>query len=649
MLATAGWDARHSFAGFVRNGVRLPSVFMVAHSTSSRGGPDLPLAADFPTPTREQWQAQVEKALRKTGELGEQPPPDPVEDVLASTTYEGVEVHPLYTASPADPGLPGMAPYLRGARPQGCVTEGWQVRQLHGRPDAQRGNKDVLADLYNGSDSLWLRLGAAGTPVSALPELLGDVYLEMISVVLDGGAESTRAAEEYLALAAERQVPAGALRGNLGADPLGEQARTGRTADRDAAIQLARRCPEHYPQLHALVADGLPYHEAGGSDAEELGCALATATTYLRWLVDAGVDVAAAAGLIEFRFAATADQFMTIAKLRAARRLWAQITRRSGAGPLAQQQHAVTSPVMLTSYDPWVNMLRGTIAAFAAGVGGAQAITTLPFDAAVGLPDEFARRIARNTQALLLDESHMAQVIDPAGGSWYVETLTDEIAAASWESFQRIEAAGGMPAALDSGEIAERLAATWQARTEALDHRADAVIGVSEFPNLDEQLLQREPAPEQPGGGLPRHRYAERFEQLRDAAEQRTAETGNRPTVHLATIGPLAAYNARASFARNLFAAGGLESTEGGPSESTADVVAAWDGNPVVCLCSNDKLYAERAAETAAALRAAGAQRIVLAGKPGDEPPDGVDDYVFTGCDALAVLTDVQRRLGVAR
>lgn len=649
MPASTGWDASHSAAGFARTRARLPSVFMVAHSTSSGGGPDLPLAADFPTPTREQWQEQVEKALRKTGMLGEQPPPGPVEDVLASKTYEGIDVHPLYTDRPADPGLPGSAPYLRGARPQGCVTEGWQIRQLHGRPDAQQGNKDVLADLYNGCDSLWLRLGAGGTPVPALPELLGDVHLEMISVVLDGGAKATRAAEEYLALAAERQVPAGALRGNLGADPLGEQARTGRPADQDAAVQLARRCPEQYPQLRALVADALPYHEAGGSDAQELGCALATATTYLRWLVGAGVDVAAAAGLIEFRFAATVDQFMTIAKLRAARRLWAQITRSSGAGAVAQQQHAVTSPVMLTSYDPWVNMLRSTIASFAAGVGGAQAITTLPFDAAVGLPDEFARRIARNTQALLLDESHLAQVIDPAGGSWYVETLTDELAAAAWASFQRIEAAGGMPAALGSGAVAERLAATWEARTEALDHRADAVIGVSEYPSLDEQPLQRDPAPERPGGGLPRHRYAERFEQLRDAAERRTAETGTRPAVHLATIGPLAAYNARASFARNLFAAGGFDATEGGPSESTSDVVAAWDGNPVVCLCSNDKLYAERAAETAAALRAAGAQRVLLAGQPGDEPPDGVDDYVFTGCDALAVLTDVQRRLGVAR
>lgn len=649
MHLTARWDACHSDAGFVGTIARLPSVFMVAHSTSSGGGPDLPLAADFPTPTREQWREQVEKALRKTGMLGEQPPSGPVEDVLASTTYEGIEVHPLYTDRPADPGLPGMAPYVRGARAQGCVTEGWQVRQLHGRPDARQGNKDVLADLYNGCDSLWLRLGSGATPVSALPELLGDVHLEMISVVLDGGAETTRAAEEYLALAAERQVPAGALRGNLGADPLGEQARTGEPADRDTAVRLARYCPEQYPQLRALVADALPYHEAGGSDAEELGCALATATTYLRWLVDAGVDVAAAAGLIEFRFAATVDQFMTIAKLRAARRLWAQITRSSGAGPLAQQQHAVTSPVMLTSYDPWVNMLRGTIAAFAAGVGGAQAITTLPFDAAVGLPDESSLRIARNTQALLLDESHLAQVIDPAGGSWYVETLTDEIAASAWASFQRIEAAGGMPAALDSGAVAERLADTWQARTEALDHRTDAVIGVSEFPTLDERPLQRDPAPERPGGGLPRHRYGERFEQLRDAAQQRTAETGVRPTVHLATIGPLAAYNARASFARNLFAAGGFDATEGGPSESTADVVAAWDGNPVVCLCSNDKLYAERAVETAEALRAAGAQRVLLAGRPGDEPPTGVDDYVFTGCDALAVLTDIQRRLGVAR
>ncbi|SEG68664.1 heterodimeric methylmalonyl-CoA mutase small subunit [Saccharopolyspora kobensis] len=616
---------------------------MVAHSKSSGVGPELALAAEFPEPTHEQWQAQVQKVLQRSGLVGEHEA-GPVEDVLATNTYDGITVHPLYTATAGEPGVPGLAPFVRGARPQGSVAEGWDVRQRHEHPDAAETNREILADLYNGVSSLWLRLGRGGLAVDDLADALEGVHLDMIGVTLDAGADFAAAAEAFLALAEEQGVRGSALRGNLGADPLGWQARTGQPGDREAAIALAERS-RAFPELKALVADGLPYHEAGGSDAQELGCSLAAATTYLRWLTDAGLDVDTAAGLLEFRYAATADQFLTIAKLRAARRLWEQVTRACGVAEQArgQVQHAVTSSAMLTRRDPWVNMLRTTIASFAAGVGGAQAVTTLPFDTALGLPDAFARRIARNTQSLLLEESHLAQVIDPAGGSYYVESLTDELAKAAWAWFQRIEAAGGLPAALESGLIADELAATWERRRTAIAHREDPITGVSEFPNLDEPPLEREPAPERPAGGLPAHRYAEDFERLRDAADAQP----QRPTVFLATLGPLAAYNARASFARNLFAAGGVECADAGATESTEDVIAAYSGAPVVCLCSSDKVYAERAAETAEALKRAGAQRVLLAGKPGDLA--GVDGFVFTGCDALAVLTDVHDQLGVRR
>ncbi|GAA4618794.1 methylmalonyl-CoA mutase family protein [Saccharopolyspora hordei] len=601
------------------------------------------MAADFPEPTHEQWQAQVAKVLQRSGLVGDDPA-GPVEDVLATTTYDGITVRPLYTEPAGETGVPGLAPFVRGSRPQGSVAEGWDVRQRHDNPDAAETNREVLADLHNGVSSLWLRLGRGGLAVDDLADALDGVHLDMIGVALDAGAETTAAADALFALAEEQGVRPHALRGTLGADPLGWQARTGQAGDEEEAVALAERCAG-LPELGALVVDGLPYHEAGGSDAQELGCSLAAATTYLRWLTEAGIDVETAARLVEFRYAATADQFLTIAKLRAARRLWEQVTRTCGVAERArgQRQHAVTSPAMLTKRDPWVNMLRTTIASFAAGIGGAQAVTTLPFDAAIGLPDSFARRIARNTQSLLLEESHLAQVIDPAGGSYYVESLTDELAKAAWAWFQRIEAAGGLPAALGSGLVADALAATWEQRRTAIAHRRDAITGVSEFPDLDEPVLEREPAPEQPGGGLPVHRYAEDFERLRDAADAQPT----RPTVFLATLGSLAAHNARASFARNLFAAGGVACTDAGATESTADVLAAYDGAPVVCLCSSDEVYADRAAETAEALKRAGARQVLLAGKPSGT--GGVDGYVHAGCDALAVLTDVHEQLGVRR
>jgi methylmalonyl-CoA mutase len=303
-----------------------------------------------------------------------------------------------------------------------------------------------------------------------------------------------------------------------------------------------------------------------------------------------------------------------------------------------QRQHAVTSSVMTTRHDPWVNLLRTTVACFAAGVGGADVVTVQPFDAALGLPDAFSRRIARNTQSLLVEEGHLARVLDPAGGSWYVESLTDSLAQRAWAFFTEIEQAGGLVAALDSGLIRDRIAAAWDERSTRLAHRTEAITGVSEFPNLAEQLPERQPVAEPPrSGGLPRVRAAQEFEALRDAAAQSPA----RPRVYLATIGPIARHTARASFAGNLFQAGGLETPSGDGAEGFADA-----GTTVACICGTDKDYAEAAAGLAGELRAAGATAVWLAGKP-DLEIDGVDGYVFAGCDALGVLRTVHEQLGV--
>jgi methylmalonyl-CoA mutase len=286
-------------------------------------------------------------------------------------------------------------------------------------------------------------------------------------------------------------------------------------------------------------------------------------------------------------------------------------------------------------------MLRTTVAALAAGVGGAESITVLPFDAALGLPDDFARRIARNSQSILLDESHLGRVVDPAGGSWYVESLTDSLAHAAWAWFQEIERAGGARAALVSGLIGERIGTTWQERTARLANRREPITGVSEFPNLGEQALTRKPAPTGPRGGLPRVRRAENFEALRSRSDEILAATGSRPKIALVAIGPEAVYSARSSFAANLFQAGGIE---------TVLVTAAEVGKsdaPIACLCSSDALYAEHAAATAQALRDSGVRRIWLAGRPGDYP--GITDYVYVGCDVLAALRAALDENGAGR
>jgi methylmalonyl-CoA mutase len=607
---------------------------------------ELPLAAEFPPGTRAEWRTLALAVLRKAGAVGADDGTEVVEGRLATTTYDGIETAALYDAGAPLPatGLPGFAPYTRGSRAAGP----WSVRQRHGHPDPETARAAIMADLEHGVDSLWLTLGDAGLPVDALPTVLRDVYLDLATVTLDAGPQTPEAAEAFLALIDERHVR-GDVTANLGADPLGWRARTGEAADPDATdlaatAALAKRCAEAFPGVRAITVDATVYHDAGGSDAEELGTALAAGVAYLRALTGVGLDVDTALDQLEFRYAATADQFLTIAKFRAARRVWAKVVAECGGINGGQNQHAVTSSAMMTARDPWVNLLRTTLACFGAGIGGAGAVTVQPFDAELGLPDDFARRIARNTQALLVEEANVARVTDAAGGSWYVESLTEELAQAAWAHFTEIERAGGFVAALDSGLIADRLAATWAARAADLAHRWAPITGVSEFPNLTERLPVRQPAPARPAGGLPRIRYAQEFEALRDRSDAHPV----RPRVFLATLGPVAAHTARATFAANLFQAGGIETprppTAGAdPAELAAAFTAS--GATVACLCGTDKLYAEHAEPVAAALREAGATSVWLAGKG---QYVNVDGYLYAGCDAIAVLRTTLTELGVA-
>jgi methylmalonyl-CoA mutase len=606
---------------------------------------ELLLGGEFPAATRDEWRELVAGVLRKAGrdEL-----PDPVEDALRRPVATGVTVAPLYTAEdagdlPGAVGVPGLAPFVRGGRPgaaSGDVPGGWDIRQRHAHPDVATSKEAVLADLENGVTSLWLVLGDGAIPVDALPDVLDGVFLDLAPVSVQGGLP---AAEAFLSLVEGRtDLAAG---GSLGLDPLGAQAASGEAQDLSGLPGVARRAAPL--GLRTITVDATVFHDAGASAVEELGCSLACGVAYLRALTDSadgkqGLSVDDAFGALEFRYAATADQFTTIAALRAARRLWDRVGEASGASPEArgQRQHAVTSSVMTTRRDPWVNLLRTTVACFAAGVGGADVVTVQPFDAALGLPDSFSRRIARNTQNLLVEEGSLARVLDPAGGSWYVESLTEDLAQAAWSWFTEIERAGGLSQALTDGLVGDRIAQAWAERSTRLATRTDAITGVSEFPNLTEKLPQREPAADRrPSGGLPRVRAAQDFEELRDAADA----AADRPTVYLATIGPVARHTARASFAANLFQAGGLATPTGDGPSGLADA-----GTTVACICGTDKDYASSAADLAQELKNAGATAVWLAGKP-DLGVDGVDGYVYAGCDALDTLRTVFEQLGVQR
>jgi methylmalonyl-CoA mutase len=368
--------------------------------------------------------------------------------------------------------------------------------------------------------------------------------------------------------------------------------------------------------------------------------------------------------MIYFRLAADADQFLTIAKFRAIRKLWARVEQACGLAPAPAHVAAETAWRMMTRRDPYVNILRATFAVFAAGLGGADAITVLPFTAAIGLPDRFARRVARNTQLVLLEESHLAKVSDPTAGSGGIEDLTQQLCGAAWSLFQDIEKAGGAAAALEQGLIQSKVAATRAEREKNVARRKDALTGTSEFPNIHEAAVHVEdvapkatPLPNQPTAfaALPRIRLAEPFEQLRDASDRALAATGSRPTVFLANLGKLSNFTARTLFAKNFFEAGGIEAPTNDGFASRDDMIAAFkaSGAKLVCLCSSDKVYAAEAIDAAQALTSAGAAQIYLAGRPGELEAAlrsaGVQDFIYVGCDVVAMLTRAHAFLNAHR
>ena len=441
---------------------------------------ELVLAGEFPAADRDRWLAAVATALDRKGGLT----PEAAMARLRSTTYDGITIEPLYTAEDApDPGaagVPGHPPYVRGRTVAAAIDPdgadaGWDVRQL---VDAAAGPGRALTELERGATSVLLDLtGVEQIDVDALAGLLDGVLLDVAPVALQAGARWPEAAGALVALFERAGLDPGAGSGSLGADPIGAAATAdGASPDGelDAVADWFARLGADRPDLHVVTVDGTRFHDLGASDGQELGCAIAVAVGYLRALQERGVDPAAVFGRLELRLAATGDQFATIAKFRAARLLWARVAEAVGLPDAAGSTpiHAVTSTAMMTSYDPWVNTLRSTVACFAAGIAGADAVTVLPHDhLRGGEATELGRRIGRNTQSILMRESHLAEVVDPAGGSWYVERFTDDLADAAWRWFQELEAAGGVLAAAAAGLVAERLEATRIARQRDVDTR----------------------------------------------------------------------------------------------------------------------------------------------------------------------------------
>jgi methylmalonyl-CoA mutase len=606
---------------------------------------NLLLAADFPAATGQQWRSLVDQVLKGA----------PFERLIG-TTYDGLSIAPLAQrraeASPV------------AARQGGTA---WEVLARIDHPDPALANEIALRELNGGAGGLSVVFaGAAGAHGFGLPASEQAIGRALEGFDFDAGAALELDLSPHAGAALDAMLAKGFASSDRGAgirighDPIGAIA---------LGAHAARSWTEEEPHFgrrsaalaregfrgKLAVADGRIIHNAGGSEAQELAFVLAVALAYLRALEAEGVSLDVARQMIFFRLAADADQFLTIAKFRSLRKLWARIEATCGLAPAPAFISAETAWRMLARRDPHVNILRATIAVFAAALGGADAITVLPFTAALGLPDRFARRIARNTQLVLLEESHLAKVADPSAGSGSVEDLTDQLCRAAWSVFREVEAAGGIATALANGLVQQKVSDVRARRAAALARRKDALTGVSIFPNVHEAEAKVDapiPARSSSAGGLNPIRLAEPFEALRDASDRMLGATGARPKIFLATLGTEAEFAPRATFAKNFFEAAGIEPVDGATVEPAA-LAAAFkaSGAGLACLCSSDRVYEKEAIAGAQALKEAGARHIYLAGRPrGQEAAlktAGMQSFIYEGCDALATLTNAYDILGV--
>jgi methylmalonyl-CoA mutase len=588
------------------------------------------------------WRRTAETALNGAGFA-----------TLTSRAADGIELQPLYSRREGP----------RSLRASG----GWRALARLDHPDPSAANDQAIDDLANGADGLQVVFaGAAGAygfglakaDSATLHRAFEGVRLDAARrFELDLGPDGEGQATGFAALVARSGVAPKSVDVAFGLDPIGALARSGRTprpwgVEAAALAKVASFLAAQGFAGPYLAADARCVHAAGGTPAQELGFALAAAVAYLRALAEGGFSHEAAAAGIGFRLAADADEFFTLAKFRALRLMWGRVRSACGLEAAPARVHGESAWRTMTARDPYVNVMRGATAAFAAGLGGADSFSVLPHTQALGLPDAHARRLARNAQLILLEESHLGFVADPAAGAGVFEALTATLCEQGWAFFQALERAGGAPLALRAGKFQSEVAAA-ATRIAADAARLKAPItGVSAHADLAEPPVDVLPATppafefvgEPFAAPLAALRLAEPFERLRERSDGVRTRDGARPKAFIAAIGLRAKHGRRIAFARDLFEAGGLDiiADAGGDDPAAAAARFAASDAVVACVCGDDEGYAAHGLAFSRALKSAGVRWLALAGRPGEAAnawrEAGIDDFLFVGADAVAAL-----------
>jgi methylmalonyl-CoA mutase len=652
----------------------------------------LPIFTDsFPRQGLAEWEAAASRSLgpRSLRSLSVEP-------------HDGLRLKPLYTKH--DTGGEMMPGVTR-------AESTWEACCPIDLRAPEAAIQETMAAVARGARSFWLSVDRRS---SSWARLSASAVVEVLEatggapVYLDARAVSPALAALLAAAARRRGASLADLQGGFDFDPLGSLAGDGNLqwnleACFELMTEMVRWTEAHATNLRAVAVSTMPYAKAGAGAVQELAIALATAAEYLRRAEHGGVPPDVLCRRLRLIMPVGRDLFTEICKLRAVRMVWARLAEACGLLEIDRRLpvHAITSPTCLTTRDPWTNLLRSTTHCYAAVIGGADVVTVLPFDSALGRPDDLARRLALNTHNILREESRLDQVDDPAHGSYLFERLSHDLASAAWERFQRIEAAGGMAVHLRTGAIARELGETLSRKRRAIATRRDLITGVSSYPDLAEPRLcrQREsrgarPLPDEqstavrralgssiasfdeavdaasqgvsarnllelfPGHdepeqmtALPCDRDAAPFERLRDASDRQLERTGTRPHVFLAAVGPASDHRRATGEVTRVLAAGGISTIRGEALEEVADAATAFEasGSSSAVICGSADLVGTVARE----LKARGALRVLAAGPPGDHEEAwrgaGVDGFIHEGTDILILLADLHEIEGVRR
>jgi methylmalonyl-CoA mutase len=676
------------------------------------------LLTDFPEHTYDQWHAAAEALLKGAS----------FEQKLVSKTYEGITIQPIYRREDiADLAhlkhFPGSASLVRGSHSGGFLGTGWEVSQELKACTPTELNGLIHEGLNGGQSELNLFVGCGqddcctgGVRLDTVEDVkivLDDVALDAISMWWQCGPSVASLAPMVIAAAELMGVSPDKLRGGFENDPLAYLVGKGISRQPlalrfDHMAVLTDYAAKHAPGLRTISVQGDVYHNAGASATQELGYVIATLVSYLEEMKARGISPETTLSKTRIRLSVGSDYFMEIAKIRAARWLWSKVASAYGVDNAPVHIHASTSKWNKTTYDAHTNMLRVTSEAFAAVVAGVDSLHVGPYDEISGKTDEFSRRIARNLQTILREECGLDNVIDPAGGSTYIEWLTDKIAASSWEIFQDIEKQGGMLAALEAGTVQQAVQGVAKAKFQNIRRRKDKIVGANMYPDLkgrkltirsvecragqnipgatapqmlaitpsnNSAMVEQAVAAAKAGAtklslalatgfvceetgptitALPARRAAEEYEALRDASAAFTAKTGTVPTILQLNMGPSRKYRLRADWTAAFFEAAGFAIDGKRDFMSQNDALAALTESSatIAVITSDDTTYLETADALAKAVKAAKpAIHLLLAGAPGDQEAAwraaGIDDFVNVRSNNYELNQQLLKKAGV--